>query len=1248
MGEPSKIYDDDSPRRASGSVGGGDEDPKLTNEASGDASTETPNISEQEAQGEAADGVGGAASREADALGDRVGSGYNTEDVKDLQSLKKFLAGATGGKKKKLIGAGLIGGGIGGLILAAFMAFLPLKINHIMENLQSRFFASSESAVQTRAERLLDKYLRDKVIPNLGKGTCSRSSGTIDKNCIANLEGDSPAARLFRGWRDARLENKLSEKYGIEITRDGFSGGASDYKIKVNDKVSNLDVEGWRKDPNQGMWKAAGGRNDVRIKVRESFKEETLWKRVMYRFKVGRLLEEKYGIRRCVFACKSKDRIDDWKDKKKGAFRLVINRRVIIPYTQHLGFVLECIIDPACDSDKASKGEADNDGVRRDKIEKQIREALEKSGKEFTEETVEKIVEKTIKLADKSLTAFIVEEVVAKIAGEAAGSAASKGLPVIGWIDLAARITAKAKSAGPALKRWKYEIIGTQMVATYMLYRTTADECKGMHCNVELLGSMTNGVGDSAGDKDHKNQPAELAPLYGDILGEPIQKSSFLDVLSPQKAYAAETGSTASEPKYTCDDKNKPDTGKLICPEESLLTNGVIQKISDIFNQPPLSLLGQTADAWNATIGQILNLINKLIDLGVGAVEAAISKIFPQYADLKKMIEEQIGKIFETIAKWLIPSPVSADMSGARTFDMLAGGADVAGNNDAHYGLGGIRLTDAQVAEIRADQENQRNEEFQRQPFFARMFSTESPKSLVSQMAMATPSSVTRTANTGVTGLLANPFTSLSKSFGSLLATKKTFAADAKPDPFGVVQYGFPKNSSALDVDPDTLTDAVCEKMDKDWANGRGEFAGTLIEDKETGTDVHTKENPCLLNKKAVAAAGGRYTTDVLDPEDYESETTSGGGGSNSGGGNNAVYVVGDSLTNGMKDLGSLTNKLQTAGWEVTKVQATDGIDVDRSLEKIDLDRNEVSRAGTIAVMLGTNPGPDSPQFASKIKLMVDKIHEYNPSAKIFWMNAKTQISNYDAVAAAVSSQAAALKYTPIDWRAEVAKNPAKYPFAPDKIHHTAAGYLAKSDFLVASLGPPPASTGGTGDGTCASGTKNVGLADGYEGGVLKKITLCAILGFPSSSEESNPRSQYYVNGADGNVLVAADKSNDWVNMFNAMKSDGVSPKASSSFRTMKHQQELCAKDDKCPNGVYSDVAKPGTSRHQSGDAVDFALTRVGHPEEFGTKNGGKASPSNPRVAPGMPMWDWLIDNAGKYNLKQYWNEPWHWSHTGS
>ena len=1042
------------------SVSGGDTEGK----AKGGATPSEIKSGEETGSDSQTVGSSTATQEERNALTKQIGKGYS-DDSAPGGTPQRVITAFRDNKRKFFIG-GAAGGGLIAIIVFGILAILPLELNGLVQKMEDKAFGSSESAVQGRVEKLFDNYLKQHVIPYLGAGKCNRT-GTIDKTCEPAIQGESSSARLYRTWRDARIENKMSTDYGLEVAR---VANTSNYTIKVNNKVSSLDVDGWKKNYNEELWQATGGRNDVRTKFREAVQGETFWNRTLFRFKVGRLLEAKYGIRRCIFACKQQDNFDDWKDNKTNALKAALASRVLETRSTIIGPVIACVIDTTCDN---AETRSPDKVERQDAIEKQIQQKLDEHGKELSTETVAKIASLVGNLNDYkqagSLSTYFFQKYVYPQLNDKIQALLENDLTgPLGFINTALGVVSKAKKLGGQLKKYGYVVKTTEMVAFYMMMRTTADECKGGHCNPDLLGSMTSAFNDSSGDAQHQNQPAGISPVYDTVMNSPAEQTSFLNLFNPTTAYAATVGPNVN-PTYTCDNDKPVPTGMAVCPEESTTVNNGVTKLSGLLTDGPLSFLGGAADIWAQTGGTIINFVNGFVGKAIktltgqdlGSLFSKIASVVPGLSYLQDHLSTAIQSLLSWLGNDLISNPITDANGGARNFDMAYAGADAAASAYGQYGIGGRQLSPQEVSAIQTSQEDQRQQQFSDQPFFARMFSTTDPDSLVSSLALNMPSSVSSFTQGSFADLLSNPLGQLSKGFSSLLTTHKTYAASVTSDPFGIPQTGYALDDPAINTDPNSLTDAKCQQMNNDWADGTGQFAGSLIPDPVTGTDIHTKTDPCLLEQAAVGSAGGFFSTDVLTPDDLADNSTTTANPADTTttatqAGNNVVYLIGDSLTAGMRDEGDLVNKLKAEGWATDQIEATIGINVNSSLAKIDADQAHIKQAGTVVVMLGTNPAPDSPGFNQDIKSMIDKIRSYNKTAVIYWMNAKTGNSAYPTVDSSLDDQAGGLGYQVIDWASEFDNNQAQYPLTADKVHLTAAGYSAKAAFLANSLGQAP------------------------------------------------------------------------------------------------------------------------------------------------------------------------------------------------
>lgn len=101
---------------------------------------------------------------------------------------------------------------------------------------------------------------------------------------------------------------------------------------------------------------------------------------------------------------------------------------------------------------------------------------------------------------------------------------------------------------------------------------------------------------------------------------------------------------------------------------------------------------------------------------------------------------------------------------------------------------------------------------------------------------------------------------------------------------------------------------------------------------------------------------------------------------------------------------------------------------------------------------------------------------------------------------------------------------------------------------------------------------------------------------------------------------IGAKIAQQFDSMVAAAKQDGVNLTISSGFRSRAEQERLYAA---YKNGTGNLAAKPGTSNHESGEAIDFG--------------GGQAA------------YDWLRKNAARFGFyNKIASEPWHYSLTGN
>ncbi len=1017
------------------------------------------------AREEVAGGAAGGSSATSDE--NQIGGGYKDQDV---SRFNRIMGIALRGKARRrtLIGGG-IGAGLVTVIVVFFLSLLPLKIIGMVENLQHRFFASSENAVQNETEILLSNYIKKYITPALS--ICKGS--TIDKNCNPVVgTGTNPVLGLYRAWGQAKLENTLAEKYGIEFKKVGTNyylkspnmpTSGSDF-TKDGEDITRF-VDGKDKKLYRGNLFQQVSRSEVRQSVRVAMSQETKWKQVMYRFKVGRMLEHKYGIKRCVFFCKTQDKLADWKDAKTNklkanAAKVLLSERVLGPRAQNLSLILQCVL--AGDACKPNK-KVDNGGVNgegRTQFNRDLQNQLDNLAQKYGQQTVDQIINDSKVILKDGFTRYAVDKVISEVVSkftsndattEAASQAAADAIPLVNALNIAAKTIGTVKSAGPKIKSMAYAANAASMVSLYMLYRTHADEIKSGHVDSALVGSMVDTLGPGQhtdSDGSTSGASAEGSPLYDSLIGSGSSSSTaLLNNLLPAKAYATT--------QYLCDNGKPVPAGKLICPEEDLRKENALSGISAAFDTPPLSVLGTAADFWNSSVGHVASWVGNLL--------GGLISNFPGVKQLSDTVAKVIRPVFEAIVQYLVPSPISDNMSGGRTFDMMAGGADVAGNDFAHHGLGGRVLSGPEAASITNEQQQEAQQSFKRSSLLAKIFSKDSQFSLVNKLATAMPTNLGATFASIGSSLLHNPFSTILNGFSSILGQGHASAAAttdmcSSGGPFGVTCYGY--TDGDLPQDPEAYWDQNCQnpKSLENWNNN-------TYTNSATGQAENKTTDPCLLIQATVGSAGGYFSDSTLTPDDLADSSTGTTGNLPSDISNKNVYVIGDSLTDGMKTTGNLAQQLTSAGWNPSQIEDTVGINVANSIPRLQADSGNVWSAGTVIVELGTNNcslSGGSPScmsaaaFEDQITSFVGAIKKINPTARIYWVNIyTTKGSVYQSINQALSSKASALGYKVIDWASEVTNNPAKYSFDSQLgVHQTGgSGYTSMAGFVVGALG---------------------------------------------------------------------------------------------------------------------------------------------------------------------------------------------------
>jgi len=770
-------------------------------------------------------------------------------------------------RRAAIIGFGGIGG-IAGIAIAFFSFIGPLKVLHTVTNLQETFFAASNHAGDEMGSQLFNHYIISKVIP--GMATDSRCNSTrTDRSCAAVGDSGNPISALYAAWRDNNLEGKMADRFGIEISK----GSDGHYFLRTNGLNEPLDLGQYNGNTRtlNGQPYAQLSRSEVRTEIRRSLQNETFSNRIRYKYSIGKLMERKYNIRRCIVACDQRDRAKDTIDLRKNIFKSTLVERVITPRSEMMGLALNCALSSF---DCTDPGDADETGERKSKFQEDMQRQLRDYRSKFGESSLEDLEKEVARVRENGVTGYIVRRMAGDLAGDVTAKIVGKGVPIVGWIDGINRGFQASVNAGPAIKHINYVMGSASAVALAGLLYTNADEQKTGLVDAAEQGSISSSL-DSNTANDQGGGGMMASPLYQQMFGEPVATTASLTNILNPTAYAATSGTETSN--FVCNDGNEIPAGSTVCPEVGFgafsTAAQIALNVSEFANSAALGPLRALSDIWSGTIGAVFDWFGDVLGSLVGSVTDAI------VPDSVK--ESMIAWIQDNITNKFFVDPIggTGNPSGARIFELAALGSEVMGNDSAQYVQGGAVLTDEQANAVMAAMLQEDQTAFDAKPLYARLFDGQDSHSLISRVALMVPSN-TSSAARSMGSVLLQPFNLLSHGFSALFTIPKAKAAyTPTTSPFGLPRMGYALNDPVFSI---TDPEAYWAEHDCGRANLKQEWGNKATEiDPNTGVPLQRTTEPCMLIRSAVADNGGMYDTSLLLPD--ETQTASSGSGSNSG-----------------------------------------------------------------------------------------------------------------------------------------------------------------------------------------------------------------------------------------------------------------------------------------------------------------------------------------------------------------------------
>lgn len=779
---------------------------------------------------------------------DEPPSKHNQRRAKKYRKIYSRLANSKNARRTGI--AVLAGSGVGTLGLMAFLSLSPLKVTSMVNMLRDATSAASDDATSKMDDRLLENYIIKKVIPGM-KGTCT--STLRDKSCaVVDPKSSNLVSQLYRTWRDNNLEGTLARDYGFEIKKVGNN-------FYVRSPQFNRDLDLGTYDPAktrefEGRAFAQLDRTEARRAFKTGLNNTTFARQVHIKFSVGSLLERKYGIRRCLFWCKVTDKVSGSIDDNKNAFRRWFAERILQPKTEMERLALQCAFSGF---DCAKPLPAGEDGQIRTQFETDLNTRLNEIKATYGDKTLKDLGKDADAIAEKGFTKYMIE----KLAGETVANAADKAIPFIGWIAAFAAAIKAAAQAGPAITHMQYAMTSTSSVALASMYATSSSEQQLGHVDPNAVASMAASLDEHPG-YDQNGASMEASNAWQMMAnGSSVQTASLFDLFSP-RVYAEGTSpnnSTGKRPQI-CDDGNPAPSNTVLCPE---MIFGALSSVAQIvnglsqgLNSPALKPLVQLATTINAIYKWLTGPLNWLIDKS--HVDQAIADALGSIPGEQQVVQW----IQDFIMKHLFLQQFTDKSSGARNFEGAFMGFTVMGQDECRYVLGCAVGTPQQASAVRQEIYAERQAEFDAKPLYARLFDKNDSKSLVSQLALAMPSTGSGVAAQFAT-FIGNPFQALSDSFASIFTTPKAKAAAMDPATmFGLPNYIYPVDNGVFNSDPEEYWqehDCANPDMKKSWGD-----KATQI-DPNTGETLQYTLQPCMLIANGVSDLGTVMNTSLSD-----------------------------------------------------------------------------------------------------------------------------------------------------------------------------------------------------------------------------------------------------------------------------------------------------------------------------------------------------------------------------------------------
>ncbi len=742
------------------------------------------------------------------------------------KNIRRFVGNSFMRKKTLALG----GGAVGGIMILAFIFFSffsAYKVTHIIESIEQRVGAVPEYAVERRLEYYMNKYLIMKTAAKYG------ASDAVIKKEYTYL-GKGVFGTLVTNWQGAKLDTVLEQKYGARLVP------------KVEGEVFGRQ---WSRPSNWNLVLADGTVTPLNSREAREFtkilaRQETKSHQVLKRYAIRKIFKNYQGIPNWKPFERQRESARQSYFEKKVKFKRYVLRNTVGQVSKSWGAYMSCMTQGGARSACKQLRKSNPTSADPDLKDLKLVDGDLKVGDDIVDALDGKVGAEVDSLVSRELTETLTKTTTKKLLTSA--------VAVIGVADMAAKIVKTADEG--ALSKIVYVKNATQYAGFAAGFLSCADQIRS---GIDI-------------DSDSARICTEVFKDY-------------------EKSMVNQGRTATQRIKYDCNnDGDTADPEDFIDAGQSVCTNKKVMQDMESFtnNDTWNNFIAPTARKWDDTAGWAIEKVNE----GVGAITDAIG-VTDGIAKLMEIsgLETTFSEGFAWLIERVAAPVITGGEVGSAAYDAMFAGIAVSKSNlgggvgEAREDtIGGAYLSDQQVAQIKAEQYDTRQQELKREDTFARYFSPEIPESLTSQAIMATPSSVSSAAT--MFGNLFKPSAFIGNTVSNFTTNAEAQATSVE-NPFGVISYGFPANDpifTANDgegMDPDVLWEKYqCDKPPAD----RPQNADSTFKKNIDGIpfEVPTKTDPCLL-EQIVEDAGSRYFTKTYDEgiDDGAGGTTAGGGG---------------------------------------------------------------------------------------------------------------------------------------------------------------------------------------------------------------------------------------------------------------------------------------------------------------------------------------------------------------------------------